>query len=83
VKREAIILFENTEKTRAVCVDKSAAASILAYINQDDAHKKKFKYIVELILKRIRMPELYDKEDINEKCKDITAMKFFKNGSNG
>ena len=28
------------------------------------------------------MPDSYDKEDINQKCKDVTAMKFFKGGSN-
>lgn len=26
--------------------------------------------------------DLYDKENINEKCKDITAMKFFKGQEN-
>lgn len=26
--------------------------------------------------------ELYDKEDINEHCKDVTAMKFFKGQEN-
>ena len=51
---------------------------MLAYINQDDRHKKKFKFITDIILGGYKNTELYDKEDINENCKDVTAMKFFK-----
>lgn len=29
-----------------------------------------------------RNTEVYDKEDINENCKDVTAMKFFKGQEN-
>lgn len=43
---------------------------------------KKFRYIVDLILRNIRNTELYDKEDINGACKDVYAMKLFKNGQN-
>ena len=29
-----------------------------------------------------RNPELYDKEDVNDKCKGVTAMKLFKGQEN-
>jgi hypothetical protein len=37
---------------------------------------------VQLILEGHKNTELYDKEEINEKCKDVTAMKFFKGQEN-
>jgi hypothetical protein len=43
---------------------------------------KKFKFISEIILDGHRNTEVYDKEDINKKCKDVTAMKFFKGQEN-
>jgi len=39
-------------------------------------------HIVELILNGHKNTDLYDKEDINGKCKDVTAMKFFKGQEN-
>ena len=37
---------------------------------------------MELILNGHLNTELYDKEEINEKCKGVTAMKFFKGQEN-
>ena len=42
-----------------------------------------FQFITDIILGGHRNPKVYDKEDINEKCKDVTAMKFFKGQENG
>lgn len=67
---------------RAIYIDTENKAEILAYINQDKRHKKKFRFITEIILGGHRNTEVYDKEDINEKCKDVTAMKFFKGQEN-
>jgi len=55
---------------------------IMAYIDQDERHKKKFRHITDIILSGLRNSSLYDKEDINERCKDVTAMKFFKGQEN-
>ena len=43
---------------------------------------KKWRHIIELILGGHKNPELYDKEEINDKCKGVTAMKFFKGQEN-
>lgn len=56
--------------------------SIYKYLNQDNRHRKKFQIISEVILSNLKNRELYDKEDINKRSKDITAMKFFKGQEN-
>ncbi len=55
---------------------------IIDYLYQDERHGKKFKYITEIILGGYRNTALYDKEDINEKSRGVTAMKFFKGQEN-
>ena len=52
------------------------------YVCRTPRHKKKWRHIVELILNGHRNSELYDKEEINAKCKGVTAMKFFKGQEN-
>jgi len=38
--------------------------------------------MVDMILQGYKNSDLYDKEDINGQCKDVTAMKFFKGQEN-
>lgn len=82
MKRKAKIIRYNEDKTRAICVDTDTWESIFDYVSRSNKHKKKFNHIVELILRRLRVPDLYDKEEINTKCKGVTAMKFFKGQTN-
>ena len=65
---------------RAIHIDSQNKTEILEYIQRSDKHKKKFDYIAGLILQGIKNTEVYDKENINSRCKDVTAMKFFKGG---
>lgn len=65
-----------------MAVDAENAATILAYIKQDKRHTKKFQHIVDIILAGLRNTELYDKEEINDKVKGVTAMKLFKGQEN-
>ena len=67
---------------RAIYIDKENKDTIVAYLNRDERHKKKFRFIADIILGGFRNPEVYDKEDINDQCKDVTAMKFFKGQEN-
>lgn len=67
---------------RCIAVDSEVFDEIIAYIGQDDRHKQKFKLIIEVILAGMKNRELYDKEDIDTSCKDVTAMKFFKGQEN-
>ena len=82
MKRNAVIYLESADGRICVALDLAFAPELLEYIGRDLRHQKKFDYIVDLILKRLRNTELYDKEDINERCKDVTAMKPFKKQEN-
>jgi len=66
VVRKAIKISESTCGTIAIYVDEVNASEILAFLKKDERHQKKFKYIQEIIFGRLRMPEVYDKEQVNE-----------------
>ncbi len=76
------ILNISADGKKAVCIDKENKEAILAYIRQSNRHLKKFRHIVALILEGHKNTDLYDKEDIDDKSKDVTAMKFFKGQEN-
>jgi hypothetical protein len=76
------ILAKSADGKKAVCIDKQNEEEILSYVNQSPRHLKKFRHILQLILEGHKNTNLYDKEDINEKSKNITAMKFFKGQEN-
>lgn len=80
--RKAKEIIKSKDGKRIICIDTDNWKAIFNYINQDDKHKKKFNYICGVLLDGHRNSDVYDKEDINDKCKDVTAMKFFKGNSN-
>lgn len=82
MKRKCEHIITAKDGKRAIYIDSINKDEILEYINQDKRHKKKFMYITDIILSGLKNSSLYDKEDINEKCKDVTAMKFFKGQEN-
>jgi hypothetical protein len=75
VKRIARIIRSSDDRKRHIAVDVENFEEILKFL-ADKKLVRKFDLICQVILKGFRNPELYDKEDINEKCKHITAMKF-------
>jgi hypothetical protein len=75
VEREAIIVKSSDDGKRQIAIDKKNASEIIDFISQNNLAKK-FDLICGLILDGIRNTELYDKEDINTKCKNVTAIKF-------
>jgi len=80
--RKAKVIRYSSDGKRALCIDLDNWESIFEYINRSDKNKKKFNYIVGIILDNHRITDVYDKEDINSKAKKVTAMKFFKGQSN-
>lgn len=82
MKRKAKIIRYNDDKSIAICVDIQNYADIIGYVSQSDKHKKKFLHICDIILNKLKNRDLYDKEEINSKCKGVTAMKFFKGQTN-
>jgi hypothetical protein len=75
VKRTAKIFRSAKDGKRHIAVDSENAGEILQFLTENNLYKK-FDLICTTILSGIRNNELYDKEDINEKCKHVTAMKF-------
>jgi hypothetical protein len=82
VVRKAIKISESECGTTAIYVDIINAEDILAFLKKDERHRKKFSFIQEIIFGRYRLPDVYDKEEINQRCKGVTAMKFFKGQEN-
>ena len=82
LKRKCNYLIGSKDGKRAIYLDEENKDEIIAYLQTDERHRKKFKFIAEIILNNHRNTEVYDKEEINTKCKDVTAMKFFKGQDN-
>lgn len=76
------IIAKAADGKRAICIDLQEKEKILAYVRQSERHLKKWRHILELLLGGYRNTDLYDKEDINGRCKHVTAMKFFKGQEN-
>lgn len=82
LKRKCKHIISSKDGKRSIYLDEENSVEILAYLNRDNRHKKKFQFIVDIILGGHKNREIYDKEEINEKCKNVTAMKFFKGQDN-
>ncbi|MBU1009649.1 MAG: hypothetical protein KKD74_05895 [Bacteroidetes bacterium] len=75
-------MISSSDGKRAIYIDSENKEEILTYLRQDNRHKKKFRFITDIILGGHKNTELYDKEEINDKCKGVTTMKFFKGQEN-
>ena len=75
MKRAAKIFKSAPDGKKHIAVDKENFDEILLFL-QDNNLIRKFDLICSIILSGIKNTELYDKEAINSKCKNVTAMKF-------
>ena len=82
MKRQAVIIRTSEDGKRQIAIDQENYHLIHEFISRDARHKSKFNDMCNVILNRLRNADLYDKEDINDKCKHVTAMKFFKGQEN-
>lgn len=82
LKRKCSLVIASKDGKKAIYIDAINKKNIMEYLNRDRRHIKKFYTISEIVLSNLKNTELYDKENINEKCKDVTAMKFFKGQEN-
>lgn len=82
MKRNCEKLLSAKDGKRTIYIDSINKEIILKYINQDEPHQDKFRFITEIILGGLRNSKIYTKEEINEKSKGVTAMKFFKGQEN-
>ena len=82
MKRVATEIRSSEDGKKKIYVDQDNAKAIIDYIRQDERHRKKFNYITDVLFQGLRITDLYDKEEVNERCKGVTAMKFFKGQEN-
>lgn len=82
LKRKCKYLIGSKDGKRAIYVDSDNEKEIMSYLKRDNRHERKFKFISDIILGGHKNSEIYSKEDINERSKDVTAMKFFKGQEN-
>lgn len=82
MERSAVIILRSEDGNRSIAVDKENADELFEFFNRDDRHKKKFDHICRLILEGHKNTELYDREEIDENSRGVTAMKFFKGQEN-
>lgn len=82
MKRQAKIIRSSDDGKRHIAIDGVNYQKILEFIFKDERHANKFIDVCNIILTGLRNPKLYDKENINAKCKNVTAMKFFKGQEN-
>ena len=75
MKRQAKIIRSSEDGKRHIAIDVQNARAILQFLKQNKLEKK-FDLICRIILEGIRNTDLYDKENINTKCREVTAMKF-------
>lgn len=77
MNRKCQLLIADKEGKRAIYVDIINKNEIMNYLNQDNRHLDKFRFISNIILEGLHNKKVYRKEAINEKCKDVYAMRFF------
>lgn len=75
MKRTAKIIRSANDGKRHIAVDTENWDEIFKFLTSKN-FVKKFDLICQVILSGLRNSDLYDKEDINDRCKHVTAMKF-------
>lgn len=80
--RQAYILQSSKDGRRHLCIDVENENKIFDFLNEDKTRIKKFRQIRDIVLRGLRVTELYGKEEIDSKSKNVTAMKLFKGGQN-
>lgn len=82
MKRKAVVIRTSSDGKRQIALDEENSLEIRSYLTKDARQKKKLIDICNIILNGLRNTDLYDKENISDKCKHVTAMKFFKGQEN-
>lgn len=81
-EREAYIVRRAENGKRVVCIDRETEATIMQFLQKDPTRLRKFGYAIDVILMGLRIPDIYDKEDIDGRSSKVTAIKLFKGGQN-
>lgn len=82
MKRTATIIKKSADGKRGVAVDDELQAMLKAFLRKNRKAAKKFDLVVEMLVNGHRVPDLYDKEEIDAKSKGVRAMKLLKGSQN-
>lgn len=83
MKRKAVLIKSSKNGRKAVYIDEKNKQAIYAFLNGQNKRKQKFLQIIDMILEENRPPrDLYDKEDFEKGCENITAIKLSKGSEN-
>lgn len=80
--RIAYRIKSSPNNRRHICIDSKTEKEIINFLKQDQTRLNKFNVVIGSILEGVANSEVYGKEDVNKKCKDVTAIKLFKGGQN-
>ena len=78
LKRSATLYRKSKDGKIAFFIDDINAQAIYNFLSEDKANLKKFRYVLELLLEGRPPRDLYDKENIDKNCKNVSAIKLFK-----
>jgi hypothetical protein len=82
VKRKAELIKISQDGKKAFYLDAENSGEIMAFLKSDPANLKKFQTTMELILNHRAPRDLYDKENFEKGCEQVTAIKLFKGKKN-
>lgn len=82
VKRKAELIRISENGKKAFYLDKDNSKEIIAFLQADAANLKKFNTALELILNHRAPRDIYDKENFENGCDHVTAIKLFKGKKN-
>lgn len=82
MNRFAVLYQNSKDGKKSFYIDEINSQSIFDYLSEDEAHIKKFRYALELILDGRPPRDLYDKENIDSNTEHVYAIKLFKGKRN-
>lgn len=82
MKRKAELIKISQDGKKAFYLDAENSGEIMAFLKSDPANLKKFQTTLELILNHRAPRDLYDKENFEKGCEQVTAIKLFKGKKN-
>lgn len=74
--------MKSADGKRCIAVDDKLAAELDAFLIANPKANKKFDHIKKLLVIGSRVPDLYDKEEIDAASKGVRAMKLLKGSQN-
>lgn len=82
MKRKAELIKISQDGKKAFYLDAENSGEIMVFLKSDPANLKKFQTTLELILNHRAPRDLYDKENFERGCEQVTAIKLFKGKKN-